>query len=159
MNLRNIYCNKTETGWQMKKEPDTKTVLIDSIPYPDISDWNNILEDDIKIQKMYNDKIKQINQAYPKNDRKGKIMIKNKTKLARNNLITIYMFEFMMDRDQKLLERNNELKQLGLWKHDRFEREDIIEAYRTQKGAKRFINAKAYNYFIDTGKQPFIISN
>ena len=68
------------------------------------------------------------------------------------------MVRFLINKDTKILNINNEIKKLNLYKHDlELSKENIIYIYENQKGFRRFPSKIGYDYFMKTGKEPYTI--
>lgn len=84
-----------------------------------------------------------------------------KIQIVKNKLIDMYALSYMTNRDELIYQNNQAIKALGLYTHDKsvLTRADLIDIYETQKGFRRFPTQAAYDYYLKTGKRPFVVHN
>mgnify|MGYP003648361357 FL=1 len=77
----------------------------------------------------------------------------------KNRLMEKFCIRYLIDKDTKIININKAILALNLYKHDKLlTRENLIDIYQTQKGFRRFPIQSSYDYYIETGKQPYIIN-
>ena len=129
----------------------------DSIKYlgqPDWEDVNLVASSDLTSYKLYLEKEKDICIRY------SGIIKKLKLRCAREGLMKLQLIKYLETRDKIINKKNKLIKSQNIYRHDLDlnDFKNIVFIYESQKGAKRFPSKICYEFFIQTGREPYEIS-
>lgn len=87
-------------------------------------------------------------------------IMKVKLKAIQEEIMTAHMLDYLLARDDSIVKKNNLIKSLDIYKHDKELTRDILcEIYHSQKGSRKFPYKAAYEFFMATGKEPYKFMN
>lgn len=97
---------------------------------------------------------KQFENRHSKRDDK---ILALKCKHIQQEIMSTYMLEYFLSRDDCILMKNNLIKEQKIYKFDKDQltKDDLYDLYHSQKGAKRFPTQVCYDFYIATGKEPY----